>query len=336
VAERERIDREIESVQHGGVKTLPDDRALERIREIIGLADELSGDFRRVRDDFDKLNRNLRESLMENEGNRGDVLDALFAGVDLIGESDSGKTFAAFWRLLTDPEQSATLETALGEIIGRSFARALDGRERRFLLRLTRVLLDEGSSVHEVLQTFARSLKTFVQSREYLEQRRLHSLLKDAQRAALETKEHVRPNHSLGYSLMLTSSQVRSVSQLAIYDPSQRITNADMQEAVASEIGLDTVSELIRQSEIDFRTLRQHIRSILETQTQASIRQLLESFPAEQGLGSVVGYVALGAKHGEITRDTETVCWQGDDEVIRRARVPTIYFLRERYIEVTD
>jgi hypothetical protein len=37
VAERERIDREIESVQHGGVKTLPDDRALERIREIIGL-----------------------------------------------------------------------------------------------------------------------------------------------------------------------------------------------------------------------------------------------------------------------------------------------------------
>jgi hypothetical protein len=336
VAERERIDREIESVQHGGVKTLPDDRALERIREIIGLADELSGDFRRVRDDFDKLNRDLRESLMENEGSRGDVLDALFAGVDLIGESDSGKTFAAFWRLLTDPEQSATLETALGEIIGRSFARALDGRERRFLLRLTRVLLDEGSSVHEVLQTFARSLKTFVQSREYLEQRRLHSLLKDAQRAALETKEHVRPNHSLGYSLMLTSSQVRSVSQLAMYDPSQRITNADMQEAVASEIGLDTVSELIRQSEIDFRTLKQHIRSILETQTQASIRQLLESFPAEQGLGSVVGYVALGAKHGEITRDTETVCWQGDDEVIRRARVPTIYFLRERYIEVTD
>jgi len=38
------------------------------------------------------------------------VLDALFAGVDVIGESDAGKTFAAFWRLLTDPEQSATLE----------------------------------------------------------------------------------------------------------------------------------------------------------------------------------------------------------------------------------
>lgn len=336
IAERERIDREIQSVERGGVKTLSDDRALERIREIIGLADELSGDFRRVRDDFDKLNRHLRESLMENEGSRGDVLDALFAGVDLIGESDSGKTFAAFWRLLTNPEQSATLETALSEIIDRSFARALEGRERRFLLRLTRLLLDEGSSVHEVLQNFARSLKTFVQSREYLEQRRLHSLLKDAQRAALEAKENIRPNDSLGYSLMLTSSQVRSASQLVMYDPSLRVTNADMQEGLVSEIGLEIVSELVRQSEIDFRTLKQHIGTLLETQTQASIRQLLEKFPAEQGLGSVVGYVALGAKHGEIAQDTETVCWQGDDEVIRRARVPAIYFLRERYVELNN
>ena len=96
------------------------------------------------------------------------------------------------------------------------------------------------------------------------------------------------------------------------------------------------MSELVRQSEIDFRTLRQHIRALLANHSQASIRQLLESFPAEQGLGSVVGYVALGVKHGEITGDTEVVCWEGDDEVIRRARVPAIYFLKERYIELTD
>ena len=53
MAERARIDREIESVQSGGVKALAEDRALERIREIIALADELAGDFRRVRDEFE-------------------------------------------------------------------------------------------------------------------------------------------------------------------------------------------------------------------------------------------------------------------------------------------
>ena len=169
VSERDRIDREIEAVRKGAVKPLPDDRAIERAREIISLADELAGDFRRVRDEFGKLNRGLRQSLIENEGSRGEVLESLFAGVDLIGESDAGKTFAAFWRLLTDPEQSEALFEALESVIGRPFARQLDPFERKFLLNLTATLMDEGSGVHDVLQNFARSLKSFVQSREFLE-----------------------------------------------------------------------------------------------------------------------------------------------------------------------
>lgn len=181
VAERERINAEIRALERGGVKTLPDERALERAREIIALAEELAADFRNVRDEFDKLNRGLRQSLMENDGSRGEVLEALFAGVDLITQSEHGKTFTAFWRLLTDGEQSATLLDSLDDVTSRPFARSLEQRERRFLQNLTATLMAEGGSVHEVVQQFARSLKTFVQSREFQEQRRLHSLLKEAQ-----------------------------------------------------------------------------------------------------------------------------------------------------------
>jgi hypothetical protein len=89
-AERDRIDRAIEEVDRVGVTALPAERALERAREIIALAEELTSDFRAVRDEFERLNRGLRQSLMENEGSRGDVLESLFAGVDLIGDSDAG------------------------------------------------------------------------------------------------------------------------------------------------------------------------------------------------------------------------------------------------------
>ena len=111
------------------------------------------------------------------------------------------------------------------------------------------------------------------------------------------------------------------------------MTDADIQDAQPFEISLDEVNELVRQSEIDFRTLKQNISEFLNEQTQVSVRQLLERFPAEQGLGSVVGYIALGAKHGEITGDTEVVGWEGNDGVSRRARVPGIYFLRDRYAD---
>lgn len=335
-AERDRIDQTIAEVERGGVKVLAPDRAVERAREVIGLAQELAADFRSVRDEFERLNRGLRQSLMENEGSRGDVLEQLFAGVDLIGESEAGRTFHAFWRLLIDSEQAATLRESLDEVNCRPFARQLEPQERKFLLGLTGALLNEGRGVHDVLQNFARSLKSFVQSREFLEHRRLHGLLKVATQAALSAKDAVRPNEQVGFELMQSSSRIKSVSQWVLYDPAERVTDSSMQAAEPSELDLETVSELVRQSEIDFRTLKAHVRAILERQSQVSIAQVLAEYPAEQGLGSVVGYVALGSKHGEVAEGTELVVWVGDDEVQRRAKVPTVYFMRERYLELVD
>lgn len=334
MAEQARIDKEIDAIQKGQMRVLPRDTALERTREIISLADDLTGDFRRVRDQFEQLNRDLRERIMDSEGNRGEVLDSLFAGIDLITDSEAGRTFSAFWRLLTDPEQAAMLEESLDSVLSREFVGDLDMRERRFLLRLTRNLLEQGGTVHEVLQTFARSLKHFVQSREYLEQRRVNQLLKEAQRAALSIKEEVKTTESLEYSLELTSSRLHSLSQWVLYDPSLQAEPEAMREGEPPPIDLESVSELVAQSEIDFRTLKEHVCSLLEQRDQASIGDVLEHFPAEQGLGSVVGLLALGSRHGIKGDSIETVAWVGEDDQGRRARIPKIYFLRDRLNEL--
>lgn len=334
LVERGRIDREIEAIERDGARTISQERAVERAREIIALADELTGDFRNVRDAFDKLNRELRQSLMENEGRRADVLEALFAGVDLVGESEAGRSFNALWRLLTDSEQSATLGDSIDAVVERPFAARLEARERRFLKDLTGMLVDQGGSVHDVMQSLARSLKSFVQSREFLEQRRLHALLKEAQQAALACRDRLRPNHVLGYSLALTSSRLRSVSQWMLFDPSLRITNVDMPEAAQGEMCLDDIRKLVNESEIDFRSLKDNIRAVLSELSQASILEILERFPARQGLGSIIGYVSLGARHGEVTAGSQLVGWNGQDGVARRATLPTIYFIRERVHEL--
>ena len=97
-AERDRIDREIAALRGGVVHTLPADRALERAREVIRLSDELAGDFRRVRDDFDRLNRSLRQSLVENDGSRGEVLQDIVDAAAFIhqrrGEIEQEATLA--------------------------------------------------------------------------------------------------------------------------------------------------------------------------------------------------------------------------------------------------
>ena len=160
-AEQLRLENEIQAIQQGQLRVLADTVALERVREIIMLVGDLASDFRRVRDEFEQLNRDLRGKIMDEGNNRGEVLDALFAGIDLIAESEAGRTFAAFWRLLTDPEQAATLETALEDITSRRFFAQLETTERKFLLRMTQTLLEQGGAVHDVLQMFAPQFEEF-------------------------------------------------------------------------------------------------------------------------------------------------------------------------------
>jgi hypothetical protein len=333
VAERDRLDAAIERARSGAVTVLAPERALERAREIMRLSDELPADFRFVREEFERLNRGLRQSLVENDGSRANVLEALFAGVDVIGESESGRTFTAFFRLLTDTEQSQTFAESIEAILRRAFAAGLEPQERKFLLGLQWALMAEGSAVHDVMTNFARSLKAFVGSREFLEQRRLNTLLRQASQAALAAKDHVRPRE-FDYTLELTSSAISSVSRWVLYDPALRAPNAKIEQGEESTLDLATVAEMVQQSEIDIRSLKKHVIELLNEHTQVSIAQLLQAFPAEQGLGSVVGYLALAARHGEQAPGSEVVHWVGGDEVARSASVPAMYFMRERSHEL--
>lgn len=330
LSERRRIDKQLDEILQGKIHVLPDSSAVERIKEILTLAGDLAGDFRRVRHEFDNLNRDLRQQLLESEGPRGDVLRSLFAGMDVIAESEAGRTFSAFWRLLTDPEQAAAFDDALDDIMSRKFTAQLDMQGRRSLRRLKPELLEHGGLVHEVLQGFARSLKHFVQSREYLEQRRLNQLLKEAQRNALSLKDKVKATEALSYILELTSGELRSYSQWQLYDPSLKASAEPMREGDLPTIDIDSIGSLVAQSEINFRHLKLHVYDVLGHRRQASIGDVLEEFPAEQGLGSVVGLMVLGRRYGFTSKALETVAWMGGDRQERRATIPAIYFVQEK------
>jgi hypothetical protein len=90
----------------------------------------------------------------------------------------------------------------------------------------------------------------------------------------------------------------------------------------------------VAQSEIDFRTLKANIVFLLKQHTPISISEIMSHFPATQGLGTVVGYIALGSRHGSVTEDTEKVKWIDVDQKHRGVIIPVINFLRERSNEL--
>jgi hypothetical protein len=216
----------------------------------------------------------------------------------------------------------------------RRFAKNLARREYTFLLNLTSSLLEQSGSVHTVLQYFARSLKNFVQSKEYLEQRRLNFLFKEAQSAAVALKENPQACNGLNYILMLTSSRVRSISQWRLEDPTLRVLTVGMQTEETLEMDMNVISRLISESEIDFNALKKNIRIVLQGVGKTSIANVLKHFPAAQGLGSIVGYIALGSRHGVSLNKHEMVSWVDRNNYSHRAKISIMYFLREKIHEL--
>lgn len=333
--ERKRIDEQIDAVARGEAPIMDPERAAERVREVITLARELSEDFRRVRQQFTELNRGFRERVIQDEGSRGQVLTNLFAGRDVIAESSAGKTFSAFWSLLTDPEQSAYLETSLDSVTRRDFMRFLSKEERVFLTSLTRTLLDRAGSVNSVQAGFAKSLRTYVQSREYQEHRRLTKLLHSAKSDALAVRGVLRPEKATGVTLALSNGSFHSVGRWKLFDPPLTLTTHDLEAAEEAEISLEEVQAAIEQGEIDFRTLYANLQEILMQRSQITIGGLMAAYPPTQGLGTVVGYLAIGAKHGEFAGDkSERVQWTSQAGTERVADIPLVYFVAERREEM--
>ena len=336
VAERQRLDEEIDAVRAGRFSTLAADRATERAREVISQSEELLGDFDKVKERFGQINLQLRKDLVENEGGRGEVLAKIFDGIDVIKQTDAGKVFDAFWRLLIDPLAAARFEEALQQIVARPFAGSLSGEERRFLAHLKSSLIDQAAGVHAVQSSFASGLQSFVRSKEFAEQRRITRLLKLAQQSAISVAEQVRPNQRLDFQLIRTSAAIRSASQWLLHDPAERSADTSMVAATASDWKLEDIQDMVQRSEIDMRSLRRNLRDALADQSRVSIAQVLMLFPAEQGLGTVVGYLHLAVRHAVATSERETVRWEGTDGLWRRADAPLFHFLQERVHELAD
>lgn len=329
-AEIARLQARLDAALRGESVVLEPERALERVQDVLAMARELSEDFRRVRQQFADLNRDFREKIIQDEGSRGQVLAELFAGRDVIAETSAGKTFAAFWSLLTDPEQSAELEGSIEQLSRREFMRLLPKEDRVFLASLTRTLLDRAGTVNNVQTGFAKSLRNYVQSREYQEQRRLTRLLHSAKADALAVSKLMRPEKDIGMSLQLSSADLDSVGRWRLNDPPLTANVSDMVDADTAVLDLDLIRAAINESEIDYRALYANLQDALVKRSQVSVGQLLKLYPATQGLGTVVGYMTLALRHGGINRNqTDRVEWNTLGGQPRVAAIPYLYFKSE-------
>ncbi len=332
--ERDRIDAAIARVETGDIELTDPEQVSEKIAEILHGADDIPADFARVRAELDALNQDLRRRLLDQEGARGDVLDAVFGGVDLIADSDAGRSFSSFYSVLLDPERSASVDTWIDQILGRPQATTLPQATRRGLRRLFEEMESAGAEVNGVLTSLSRSLRHFVTSDAYAEHRQMVALIRAARSGAAEASraDAVRPGTQMSVPLRRVGMSVRSVGSLRLRNPGEERVVGGVTHHVTDTADLRALTELVRASEIDEAELRAHVHDVVSRLGPSSIATILHEHPATQGVASVVGLLHLAIRsHSGPPPDrpaaTEQITWTTDaGETVRSARIPVLVF----------
>lgn len=327
---RERIEQEIRDLAEGELLLPSTEASLDTLRDILQIASELSGDFLQYREDLRAVDLHLREQILSPEGSRGDILEQLLAGDDLLGQSTVGRTFTAFFRMLNDPVQTRTAQELVDRLLDRDFARSLRREERERLANVFSDLYEPAQEVLDVKTELYRSLARFVRSQDFRQHRVLLEALQEAQGLALAQKDEVPTRAPFPLELDLSRVQLSSVSQHRLKDPTDPGAPAEAEVHDATTLSVEVLQDLVRTNDIDIAGLTGDVNAVRGRSGQASIGEVLREHPASQGLASVIGLMFLATQHAQRREgSTEVVTWHELDGTDYAALVPTYYFLED-------
>ena len=319
--EIESIERRIESLRSGDESAIDEDRALERVRDVLAQAADVPDDFARVRAEFETLNASLRAKIVESDVSQASVVDEVFRGIDHISDSDAGRSFAAFSQLVLDPALGAAFEADIRRILDRRFARDLTSDERRALRAFLATLKGRSAEIHDVITLFARALRRYVQSQDYQRDRVLRTLLREAQHAGVQAAAHTRPWHPTFLTLDLSAVALSSVGAIDLHDPAEFAATEEIVTQTTSLASLEELRAIARETEIDFDELTRNVNDLLAEVPSCTVADVLARYPATQGVGSVIGLLSIAAEQGTVDDEPEVLAWQGADGVPRAAIV---------------
>lgn len=328
-ARRERIEDEIRALAASAdVAVPPVESSTDRLRDVLRIADGLSNDFMQYREDLRAVDADLREQILAPEGSRGGVLERLLAGDDLLGQSAVGRTFTAFFAMLNDPVQNQRAQDVVDRLLEREFARRLPHAERERLANVFSDLYVPAQEVLDVKSELYRSLARFVRSQDFRHHRALLDALQEAQGVALAQKDRLSSRSRFPLELDLSRVLLSSVAQLHLKDPTDAGMPQMAEEAEVATLPVEVLADLVRTQDIDMVSLTGHVNDVVERTGQASLADILEAHPAEQGLASVIGLMFLATQNADSPGGgSDRIRWAEADGRQYVARVPRFWFL---------
>jgi Protein of unknown function (DUF3375) len=323
LAERDRIDAEIMELRQTKTPRKLDHTAVKsRLYDLIGMTNRFLADFRSVEDSFRKQRDDIQNLYLEQEQSRGDILEGALDAVELLKDSDEGRSFFGFQRMLRSSDDVEKLRHLTQHSL--ALARQYD-IDTGILHGLVGRLLDEVNRTQHTYSAIAKQLHIVVEESFRRERRLLLEIVAEIKKHAhltradpplqIETTCYLRPDINPLLGLKFFERRIIAALNTTIHGDDESKRGLD---AFFSGIGPD----------LRLEQLLKIIREELEREPQVALSALVERHPLRYGTIDLLCYIfAAGQaeRHHVMDEEIEVAL---SSEPKRVARLPEIIFHR--------
>ncbi len=165
-----------------------------------------------------------------------------------------------------------------------------------FLDRIKINLIEAGDRVNKTNHLLIEQLRKFLDSKAYLESKRITEVIREVQALALQVRDN--PPGMVIFLLLEDKPFLELVMDRPLFTSPKKVEMADNRYEVGNQeaITAEQYARLYNQPFIDVQELKNRIRTLLQSASQVTLKQVTDIFPVEKGLAEVVAYYSIAAK----------------------------------------
>lgn len=325
--QKNEIDKKIKAIKKKQDIRFDESRIKEHFMLIEEQARKLKYDFSQIEYNFRELNLSAMQSIAMANESKDSVLTSIFDIEESIRQSDQGKSFFAFWQVLTDSEKNEKFSYMLEHLYKLSTIKEFDKNQR--LKNLKYDLLSNANKIVKVTSKLMEQLRRFLDERVWIENRKILELCKEIEQKAIDIKTNP-PTKREFISIDETKVKIDSVFEKSLYTIKKANDfKAEIKED-KEDIDINSFYDIFF---VDEEKLKNHISYLLQIHPQVTLKQIIEKFPIKKGVSEVVAYLSIAkSKEGCIidksTRDKLEI--EDENKVKKIVTIPKIIFTRSR------
>jgi hypothetical protein len=170
-------------------------------------------------------------------------------------------------------------------------------------------------------------MRRLLDDKVFLENKRIMRLIRSVESGALGTRD--APPSGIFMEIAAQSVGVALPFERPLYEPSRKVM-VDDDVVTADDADVDA-GALFSQFHVDIERLKSNVDTVLADAEQATLVEITQAHPLQQGLAEIVAYYQLASEsewasiHDEVPQQ---LTWQLPDGSIREATIDQIIFVR--------